>query len=131
MSKVFNQVYKIVQSIPKGKVLTYGLISKALESRLSAQGVGWALNALSDKTRTAKGKEATNSNKSLKKNVYDSSTVPWHRVINSKGYTSIRKRPDVDPLLQQNLLKNEGIVFDKDGRIDLEIYLWKSTAKKF
>ena len=127
MSKVFNQVYKIVQSIPKGKVLTYVLISNLIEAKLSAQGVGWALNALSDKTRTAKGKKSANFQKSLKQNVYNSSNVPWHRVVNSKGYTSIQKRPDVDPHLQQYLLENEGIIFERDGRIDLDVYLWKTA----
>ncbi len=44
---VFAEVYEIVRLIPRGKVLTYGYISDMLEKRLSAQGVGWALNALS------------------------------------------------------------------------------------
>ena len=56
MAKVYEEIYKIVQRIPKGRVLTYGLISNMIGSRMSAQGVGWALKALgsaknaSDKT---------------------------------------------------------------------------------
>lgn len=43
---VYHSVYKIVCSIPPGKVLTYGLISNMLDRRLSAQAIGWALKAL-------------------------------------------------------------------------------------
>ena len=45
-SSPFEQVYEIVQKIPKGSVLTYGAISKLMGRRLSAAAVGWALRAL-------------------------------------------------------------------------------------
>ncbi len=46
MPHVYVEIYKIVQSIPEGRVLTYGLISHMIGGRMSAQGVGWALKAL-------------------------------------------------------------------------------------
>jgi alkylated DNA nucleotide flippase Atl1 len=58
---IYSEIYKIVQSIPKGRVLTYGLISNMIGGRMSAQGVGWALKALGGAKRTealAKGKKA-------------------------------------------------------------------------
>ncbi|HMO23859.1 MAG TPA: MGMT family protein [Candidatus Melainabacteria bacterium] len=109
MSEVFERVYHIVQAIPRGKVLTYGLISQMLGGRLSAQGVGWALNALS-------------GNKDSR---YHSENVPWQRVINSKGMVSTNRRGDLPPDLQRRLLEDEGIVFDENERIDLNRYLWK------
>ena len=106
--------YKIVSSIPEGKVLTYGLISNLMEGRLSAQGVGWALNSL----------------KSSGDDGYNSKSVPWHRVINSKGMVSTHKRPEIDPDLQRKLLEAEGVVF-KDDRVDLNKYLWKAGLSQF
>ncbi|MCA9817592.1 MAG: MGMT family protein, partial [Cyanobacteria bacterium HKST-UBA01] len=77
--------------------------------RLSAQGVGWALNALS-------------GNKSSR---FHSENVPWQRVINAKGMVSTNRRGDLPPDLQRRLLEDEGIVFDESERIDLNRYLWK------
>jgi methylated-DNA-protein-cysteine methyltransferase-like protein len=115
----YEKVYKIVMRIPKGKVLTYGLISNMLEGPLSAQGVGWALKAL-----PAKKKDKTLSQ-------YNSKTVPWHRVINSKGGTSTHKILSIPPDLQRELLEAEGVVFNADEKIDLQKYLWtKGLSEK-
>lgn len=116
----FEQVYEIVKKIPRGKVLTYGHISKRMNGRLSAAAVGWALNGLGSEKAKAKG--------------YDSKTVPWHRVLNSKGKISTR---DESPLegsdggsvtMQQFMLEREGVVFEHDGSLDLAKYLWRTAA---
>ena len=111
MSSVYDEVYAIVCRIPKGRVLTYGLISNLLNGRLSAQGVGWAMQAL-----------AKNPNKPGK---YNATNVPWHRVINSQGRLSTHKNPDIAPGLQKKLLQAEGIKFDAEDKMDLPAYLWK------
>lgn len=108
---VFHQVYDIVRQIPEGRVLTYGVISDIIEARLSAQGVGWAMHGLSAHSKNGKGLD------------YNSKTVPWHRVVNSRGGTSTYKLADMPPDLQRHLLEKEGVVFD-DDRIDLGKYLW-------
>ena len=92
-SPAFDSVYKIVCRIPKGKVLTYGLISQLIGKRLSAQGVGWALNALPGSATAAGGKK------------YHSQNVPWHRVVNSKGGMSTHKIIDIPPDMQKQLLQ--------------------------
>jgi methylated-DNA-protein-cysteine methyltransferase related protein len=112
---VYEKVYKIVAKIPKGRVLTYGLISNMLGGRLSAQGVGWAMKALPAYGEEKKGKIRSK---------YNSKTVPWHRVINSQGGTSTHKVPDIPPDLQREMLEAEGIVFDENEKIDLPKYLW-------
>lgn len=106
---VYFEVYEIVKGIPRGRVLTYGLISNLLEKRLSAQGVGWALRALS-------------SDKVNKK--YHSGNVPWHRVINSTGGISTSRNTEMPPDLQQSLLEEEGIVFNSEGKLEMQKYLW-------
>lgn len=108
---VYFEVYEIVRDIPYGRVLTYGLISHMIGSRLSAQGVGWALRAL--------------SSEGAKK--YNSSNVPWHRVINAAGGVSTNRNTELPPDLQQTLLEAEGIEFNDEIKIDLDRYLWKTA----
>jgi methylated-DNA-protein-cysteine methyltransferase-like protein len=111
----FEHVYEIVRKIPRGKVYTYGAISKRMNKRLSAAAVGWAMNGLGN----GKNEEGYNSN-----------NVPWHRVINSKGKLSTQiesstlaadGRPDN---LQRILLEQEGVSFRDDESVDLNLYLW-------
>jgi methylated-DNA-protein-cysteine methyltransferase-like protein len=115
-SSVFVQVYKIVRKIPSGRVTTYGAISRLLNGKLSAQGVGWALNAL--KQRASKGQEAS-------KDSFHSGNVPWHRVINSQGGISTSNNVGIPQDYQRTLLEAEGIKFTEDGRVELGKYLFE------
>lgn len=134
MPGVYDEIYKIVQSIPEGRVLTYGLISHMIGGRMSAQGVGWALKALGSAKRVTgtparalkkspAGPAKQAPQKSQKQGVYNSSTVPWQRVVNAQGGTSTHK-VGLPPDLQRNMLEAEGIVFDDEGKLDLNEYLW-------
>ena len=116
---VYAEVYKIVKKIPRGRVLTYGLISDLLEKRLSAQGVGWALRALPGPTKKRKS-----TGGKANKSVFDSKSVPWHRVVNSSGGISTHKNPGIPPDWQKHLLEAEGIKFDREDKIDLSKHLW-------
>lgn len=90
----FEKVYKLVSSVPKGKVTTYGAVSKIIG--MDPRVVGYALHA----------------NK-------DSENVPCHRVINSKGEIS-KGFAFGGPDIQKKMLIKEGIKFDKEGRVDLK-----------
>jgi methylated-DNA-protein-cysteine methyltransferase related protein len=92
--KTFEKVYDLIASIPKGKVTTYGAISKIIH--LDPRVVGYALHA----------------NK-------DSENIPCHRVINSKGKISSGYAFG-GPKLQRKLLENEGVKFDKNGTVNLK-----------
>ena len=110
MGSVYEQVWEFVGRIPRGKILTYGLISHHISGRLSAQGVGWALKALPQIPN---------------KGQYSAANVPWHRVINSQGKLSTHKNPNIPSDMQRKLLENEGIKFDSDDKVDnLKSYLW-------
>jgi methylated-DNA-protein-cysteine methyltransferase-like protein len=98
----FEEVYRIVERIPRGRVATYGQISRMLDGRYSPLFVGWALHAVP-------GERAG---------------LPWHRVINSKGGVSTRQVLGYAPDLQKLLLVEEGIVFDENDRCDLESFQW-------
>ena len=98
-SGAFAEVYDLVRTIPRGKVMTYGQISTLLESTLSPVAVGWAMS------RAPEG-------------------MPWQRVVNASGGCSTSRRPDMPPTLQQGLLEKERVKFRSDGTLDLSRYRW-------
>lgn len=101
----FDRVYKIVLKIPYGKVATYGDIAEACGIRSSARTVGWALNGAKD------------------------SGIPCHRVVNRFGALS-GKHHFGDPFIMEDLLRSEGVEFDKDGCVKLDKYLWKPPKSR-
>jgi len=96
----FEQVYQVVRCIPPGKVATYGQIARLLGTPHAARTVGWALRATPDDL-----------------------DVPWHRVINARGTISFRPGSP-GQAIQQALLEQEGVAFDRAGRVDLGVYGW-------
>jgi methylated-DNA-protein-cysteine methyltransferase-like protein len=104
LNNFYQQVYDLVAQIPKGRVMTYGQIAVMLGRPTAARAVGYALHSLPP-----------------------GSKIPWQRVINSQGKISPRGAGDIlhEPLLQRGLLEQEGLVFDAEGTIDLDRYLWE------
>ncbi|MCB1156088.1 MAG: methylated-DNA--[protein]-cysteine S-methyltransferase [Leptospiraceae bacterium] len=98
----YTKVYELVKKIPKGRVSSYGRIAALLGQPRAARAVGYALN-------------------SLKK--HDLQSVPWQRVINSKGEISF-KGDTFRANLQKRLLEKEGILFDEKSRVDLKKQGW-------
>ncbi len=97
----FEEVYTIVRQIPEGKVATYGQIARMLGQPRKAKLVGWALHS----------------------NPHGGQ-VPCHRVVNRLGQLS--GGPAFGGAeIQKNLLEQEGIIFDENGIINLQRYLWK------
>ena len=96
----FQRVYKVVRTIPVGRVTTYGLIAKKLGSASSARTVGWALNAC-----------------------HNDSSIPAHRVVNRNGLLSGKHHFKGFDLIKQ-LLENEGIQVNDDKVVDFNIKLW-------
>ncbi|MCL5029344.1 MAG: methylated-DNA--[protein]-cysteine S-methyltransferase [Bacteroidetes bacterium] len=101
----FDRVYKVVAKIPYGKVSTYGDVAEACGIRSSARTVGWALNGAKE------------------------SGLPCHRVVNRFGALT-GKHHFGDPFIMEDLLRSEGVEFDKDGCVNLEKHLWKPTKKR-
>jgi len=91
------RVIEVIKNIPPGRVLSYGLIAQIAGNPKGARTVAWIL-----KSKTEKEK------------------LPWHRVVNGKGFISVKS-----PLLydmQKELLISEGIIFINE-QIDLDKYL--------
>ena len=99
MIMIFTKVYSIVKDIPQGKVLTYKAIAEHIGTR-DIRLVGFALH----------------SNSSPEE-------VPCHRVIKSNGRVA-QGYAFGGPTVQQQLLEQEGIVFN-NGVVDLSRYMWK------
>lgn len=99
MSGYYEDVYRVVERIPVGKVSTYGRIAALITVPHGARGVGWALHALKPEQHRA---------------------VPWWRVINAAGRISNEYNAD----LQRQILEAEGVVFDDRGYVDLKRFLW-------
>jgi len=90
----FDQVYDLVAKIPKGKVTTYGALSKLVGA--NPRIVGYALH----------------QNK-------DPKNIPCHRVINSKGMISSGYAFGGGGI-QKQMLEIEGVVFDEKQKVDLK-----------
>ncbi len=95
IEKTRQQVWQIVDAIPRGRVCTYGQVANLAGMPQQSRLVGRILARLPKGTR-----------------------LPWHRVINSQGKIS-----NPDPGRQKERLEKEGIVF-VNGRINLKIYRW-------
>jgi methylated-DNA-protein-cysteine methyltransferase related protein len=106
--QVFEQIYRIVLKIPRGRVMTYGQIARLMDDRYSPRLVGWAMHAVPQ----------------------DHRNIPWHRVINSKGGISTGRVIIQEPQLQRYLLEAEGVVFDARGHCDLGVYQWSPVKRK-
>jgi methylated-DNA-protein-cysteine methyltransferase-like protein len=106
-SSFYDQVYEVVRSIPKGKVTSYGRIAAMLGAPSRARQVGYAMSALRYKVDDP-----------------DYRGIPWQRVVNSKGYISIRGARH-NKVQQAELLQAEGVEVSEDFHIDMEAYLWQ------
>lgn len=98
---VFSKIYEVVCKIPKGNVATYGQVATLAGNPRWARVVGYALH-----------------------NNPAPEIIPCHRVVNREGRTAeafVFGGGDA----QRRLLEEEGIIFEKDGSVDLQKYGWK------
>ena len=94
----FEKIYEVVKSIPEGKVATYGQVALLAGNPRWARVVGYALHVNPEP-----------------------GTIPCHRVVNREGKVAPSFAFGGEGV-QRQLLESEGIVFEPDGRIDLEKY---------
>ncbi|MDE6274373.1 MAG: MGMT family protein [Clostridiales bacterium] len=96
----YESVYAYLKTIPKGKVVTYGQIARAIGRPRAARQVGNALHRNPEPVVT-----------------------PCHRVVNREG----RLAPAFafgGVEVQAKLLRDEGVEVT-DGYVDLEKYIWR------
>src|ERR1700719_100362 len=93
-------VYAFVKRIPRGRVITYGGLAKALRLRGGARSAGRAMAA----SPSGKG-------------------IPWHRVVGYGGKLLIRE-PYAS--LQRKLLQSEGVALS-ESRVDMKKHAWRPS----
>lgn len=93
-----EEVYEIIASVPKGKVLSYGALAR-LVGRQGKVGVisFYVTDAPSDRN------------------------LPVHRIVTADGRT-YPKWP-----MQRALLEGEGVVFKENGLVDMKRHLWNEA----
>jgi methylated-DNA-protein-cysteine methyltransferase-like protein len=94
---LYHRIYEVVRHIPPGRVATYGQVAAVVGAPVTARQVGDAMAALRDGAPEP--------------------PVPWQRVINAQGKVSTGRH-------QQQLLEQEGVVFDTRGCTDLRRFGW-------
>jgi methylated-DNA-protein-cysteine methyltransferase-like protein len=52
------------------------------------------------------------------------SDVPWHRVVNAQGRISLSLGREGSDWMQLELLRQEGVPVDDQGRLPLAAYRW-------
>ena len=101
MTDIFTtRVRDIIKQIPRGKVMTYGLIARHAGNPSGARQVSRILYSSSAKYK-----------------------LPWHRVVNRNG--QISPRPSMGHLFQRQLLEEEEVLFGENGKIDFAVFLWR------
>jgi methylated-DNA-protein-cysteine methyltransferase-like protein len=98
----WNRVYALVKKVPRGRVMTYGGLAKALRLPGGARTAGRAM--------------ASNPS---------GQGVPWHRVVGAGGKLLIRE-PYAS--LQRKLLESEGLALAEKRILNFSDCVW-SPAK--
>jgi methylated-DNA-protein-cysteine methyltransferase-like protein len=94
-----QRILATVDSIPRGKVATYGQIAREAGLAGRARLVGRVLRDLPAGSKLA-----------------------WHRVVNAAGKISVRGTSERE---QARRLKREGVSVQTPGRVDLERHRWR------
>ena len=102
----FQDVFQVVELIPKGRVTSYGAIAKYLGAARSSRLVGWAMNA---------------SHSSEK-------PVPAHRVVNRNGMLS-GKMHFSSPTEMEERLKAEGHEIVNDTIVNFKEVFWDPSVE--
>ncbi len=111
-----REVKRVLRSVPRGRVVTYGQVAALAGRDGAARGVAWILHSSSD-----------------------AASLPWHRVIGGRGTISLprgRGRGTCTPGTcprggfdeQKKRLVAEGVAVGPGGRIDLKLYQWESAS---
>lgn len=105
MTPFTTKAVEVIKSIPSGKVMTYKGVAVACGNPKAARQITRVLHSMSEKH-----------------------SLPWHRVINSKGEISLPLGSGGE--IQAALLEAEGVEV-VNGRIDLSIYEHKPMCDEY
>jgi methylated-DNA-protein-cysteine methyltransferase related protein len=98
---IAERIVRTVMRIPSGRVATYGQVALVAGVPRRHRLVGRIL-----------------------KGIVDDGSVPWHRVVDASGRISRRSVDGEVESVQRERLEEEGIEFDRAGRVVLSRYRW-------
>jgi methylated-DNA-protein-cysteine methyltransferase-like protein len=104
--KTLEKFFAVIRRIPRGQVATYGQVAALAGLPRRARMVGHALSSTPEDV-----------------------DVPWQRVVNAQGGISARGGLGWEEGYQRHLLEEEGVVFSKSSRIDLDRFGWDPDAR--
>ncbi len=107
LSQFAHKVIHVVQSIPFGKVVSYGQVAVYIGVPRAARQVGWTLRSLEETV-----------------------SIPWWRVVNNVGRISIDSNLHNDKMLQKKLLEQEKIFINDDYTFAIEQYRFKADNEQ-
>ena len=99
-----SAVLAVVARIPEGRLASYGQVALLAGFPQRPRQVGMVLSGLPENT-----------------------PLPWHRVVNQRGYVPSRGRW-WGAMEQIGRLRDEGIPVDDQGNLDLEAYRWDGSV---
>ena len=112
-------VWSIVWQIPEGLVITYGQIASMIPmpdgmelpsyERIAPRWVGYAMRRCMSDDLNNPGDPTQPS-------------IPWQRVLSSQGRSSLR---GYEGDQQRTRLEDEGVKFDRSGRVDFGVFGWE------
>lgn len=102
-SEFRKNVLQVVSSIPKGSVISYGIVATLAGSPNSARVVGGILRSLT----------------------IEEELIPWWRVINKAGKISINQNlSGAEKEIQKLKLESEGVKVNRNYKINMRKYGW-------
>jgi len=93
----YSRVYELTARIPRGCVASYGQLAWMLGEPHGARQVGWAMRRCPD-------------------------GLPWQRVVREDGSVAGGEYA----ALRRDLLRQEGVPFLPDGRVDISRCRWRT-----
>lgn len=104
MKAFTKKAIEVIESIPEGKVMTYGQIAASAGSPRGARQVARLLHSMSSKYG-----------------------LPWHRVVNAAGQIVVS---DLESrFAQQTFLEQEGVEVSPSGKVNLSLYRFEPKAE--
>lgn len=97
VSEFTEKAIEVIKGIPKGKVMTYKDVAISCGNHKASRQVARVLHSMSEKH-----------------------SLPWQRVINSKGEISFKEGTHRER--QISMLESEGVKVSEKGKIDLSVY---------
>lgn len=102
----YNSIFEVVERIPAGFVLTYGLVAGYAGLPHGARQVGYAMHVAPQ-------------------------TLPWQRVVglSRRGFGRISIADPLVAAIQRQLLEKEGVEFNANDEIDLNRFAFDPILK--